>query len=133
MGAADSVPTFLVPARRLMPPVAAVMIAAAFVWLADMRWNVWMGSASSQATDDAEVRVDITRLATRVSGQVRAVAVTDFQRVRAGDVLVEIDQDKYLAAVAQAEACAAAARAALGQSEQSGRATIRHDSAGRGG
>jgi membrane fusion protein (multidrug efflux system) len=113
MDAADTFPTFWLPARRLMLPVIAVILAGAFVWVADMRWNAWVGSASSQVTDDAQVRADITRLATRVSGQVRIVAVTDFQRVRAGDLLVEIDQDEYLAAVAQAEASADAAKAAL--------------------
>jgi membrane fusion protein (multidrug efflux system) len=96
-----------------MLPVAIVIIAMAFVWLAGLRWNAWVGSASSQVTDDAYVRAHITRLSTRVSGQVHIVAVNDFQRVRAGDLLVEIDQEDYLASVAQAEASVAAAKAAL--------------------
>jgi membrane fusion protein (multidrug efflux system) len=48
-----------------------------------------------------------------LSGQVHIVAVNDFQRVRAGDLLVEIDQDDYLASVAQAEVSVAAAKAGL--------------------
>ena len=101
------------PIRRLILPVAAVAIAVVFVWLAALRWNAWIGSAWLQVTDDANVRADITRLSTRVSGQVHIVAVNDFQHVRAGDLLVEIDQDDYLASVAQAEASVAAAKAAL--------------------
>lgn len=99
--------------RRLMLPVGAVAIAGAFVWLAALRWNAWVGSASSQVTDDAYVRAHISRLSARVSGQVVIVAVDDFQRVRGGDLLVEVDQEDYAAAVAQAEASVSAAKAAL--------------------
>jgi membrane fusion protein (multidrug efflux system) len=113
MGVVDSVGTRWVPVRRLMLPVSAVAIAVAFVWFAALRWNAWVGSASSQVTDDAYVRAHITRLSTRVSGQVHIVAVNDFQRVRAGDLLVEVDQEDYAAAVAQAEASVAAAKAAM--------------------
>jgi membrane fusion protein (multidrug efflux system) len=48
-----------------------------------------------------------------VAGEVRTVAVNDFQHVRAGDLLVEVDPEDYLAVVAQAEASVAAAKAAL--------------------
>jgi membrane fusion protein (multidrug efflux system) len=48
-----------------------------------------------------------------VAGEVRTVAVNDFQHVRAGELLVEVDPEDYLAVVAQAEASVAAAKAAL--------------------
>lgn len=113
VAAEDSIGRNWGPIRRLMLPAAAVMTAMAFVWLAALRWNAWVGSASLQVTDDAYVRAHITRLSTRVSGQVHTVAVNDFQRVRAGDLLVEIDQEDYLVSVAQAEANVAAAKASL--------------------
>jgi membrane fusion protein (multidrug efflux system) len=99
--------------RRLTFPVAVVSIAIFLVWLAELRWDLWVSISSSQVTDDAYVRAHITRLSARVSGQVRVVAVDDFQHVHTGDLLLEIDQDEYIAAVAQAEANVASAKAIL--------------------
>ena len=96
-----------------MLPVAALVIALSFVALASLRWNAWVGSAATQVTDDANVEAHITRLSTRVAGEVRIVAVDDFQSVRAGELLVEVDPEDYLALVAQGEANVAAAKAAL--------------------
>jgi multidrug resistance efflux pump len=55
----------------------------------------------------------MTRLSARVSGNIRRVAVQDFQRVKAGDLLMEIDPADYEAVIAQAEANVSAARAVL--------------------
>ena len=53
------------------------------------------------------------RLSSRVAGEVLVVAVDDYQRVTAGQLLVQIDPADYEAQVAQAEAGVAAAQAAL--------------------
>jgi membrane fusion protein (multidrug efflux system) len=66
-----------------------------------------------QKTDDAILRADITPLSTRVSGTVVQVAVGDYQRVKAGDLLVQLKDDDFKAQVAQAEAGVAASQAAL--------------------
>jgi Biotin-lipoyl like len=49
----------------------------------------------------------------RVAGEVLTVAAKDLQRVKAGDLLVQIDPAVYQAQVAQAEAGVAGAQAAL--------------------
>jgi membrane fusion protein (multidrug efflux system) len=90
-----------------------VLAAFAFVAVATLRWNSWVGSAVIQTTNDAYVRADMTRLSSRVAGEVLVVAVNDFQRVKAGDLLVQIDPADYDAQVAQAEANVAGAQAAL--------------------
>jgi membrane fusion protein (multidrug efflux system) len=99
--------------RRLAIPVLAVLAAFTFVALATTRWDTWVGSASIQTTNDAYIRAQTTRLSTRVAGEVKTVAVDDFQHVKAGDLLVQIDPADYEAQVAQAEAAVAAAKAAL--------------------
>jgi membrane fusion protein (multidrug efflux system) len=99
--------------HRLALPVFAVLVAFAFVALATLRWDVWIGSAIIQSTDDAYVRADLTRLSSRVAGEVLVVAVNDYQRVKVGDLLVQIDPADYQAQVAQADAGVAAAQAAL--------------------
>jgi membrane fusion protein (multidrug efflux system) len=81
--------------------------------LATLRWDAWVGSATMQTTNDAYIRADLTRLSSRVAGEVLTVAVNDFQRVKAGALLVQIDPADYQAQVQQAEAGVAAAQAAL--------------------
>jgi membrane fusion protein, multidrug efflux system len=98
---------------RLAIPLLAVIVALGFVALATTRWNAWVGNAIVQTTDDAYVRADLTQLSSRVAGEVLHVAVSDFQRVKAGDLLVQIDPADYEAQVAQAEAAVEAAQAAL--------------------
>jgi len=98
---------------RLAIPLLAVIVALAFVALATLRFDEWVGNATVQTTNDAYVRADLTRLASRVSGEVLTVGVTDFQRVKAGDLLIQIDPADCEAQVAQSEAAVAAAQAVL--------------------
>ncbi len=98
---------------RLALPLFAVLAAFGFVALATLRWDAWVGGAVIQTTNDAYVRAELTRLSSRVAGEVLVVAANDFQRVKAGDLLVQIDPADYEAQVAQAEAGVAGAQAAL--------------------
>ena len=90
-----------------------MLVAFGFVALATLRWDEWVGAAAIQTTNDAYIKADMTRLSSRVAGEVLTVAVNDFQRVKAGDLLVQIDPADYEAQVAQAEAGVAAAQAAF--------------------
>jgi membrane fusion protein (multidrug efflux system) len=94
-------------------PLFAALAALGFIALATLRWDEWVGSAVIQTTNDAYVRAEMTRLSSRVAGEVLSVAMKDFQRVKAGDLLVQIDPADYQAQVAQAEAGVAGAQAAL--------------------
>jgi membrane fusion protein (multidrug efflux system) len=96
-------------AIRVAIMLAAVVIAVLFA----TRWDVWTGAWTRQTTDDAYVRGDITPLSAKVEGYVRRVPINDFQIVKAGDLLVEIDDDDYRARVAQAEADLLGAQAAI--------------------
>ena len=98
---------------RLAPPVVALVIALACVVVAALSWDRWIGDWPVQATDDAYVRSQMTQLSSRVTGAVKTVMVEDFQRVKAGDLLLEIDPADYLAQAAQAQASKAAAKATL--------------------
>src|SRR6202158_3930774 len=92
-------------------PLLAVLVALAFIALATLRWDAWVGHATIQTTNDAYVRAELTRLSSRVAGEVLTVAAKDFQRVKAADLLVQIDPADYQAQVAQAEAGVAGAQA----------------------
>jgi membrane fusion protein (multidrug efflux system) len=92
-------------------------MAGGLVLLFATNWNAWVGSAANQRTDNAFLQADVTPLAARVSGYIRRVAISDFQEVRAGDLLVEIEDDDYRAQVAQAEANVQVAVAAIANIE----------------
>src|SRR5262245_43644644 len=104
------------PAKRRFQriiPWLLLMLAAGILFAIIGGWNRWVGGGGTQTTDDAYLRSDITPLSTKVSGTVQLVAVDDYQRVEAGDLLVQLKDDDFTAQVAQAEAEVAAAHAAL--------------------
>jgi membrane fusion protein, multidrug efflux system len=99
--------------QRYATPAVAVLLAAAMVGTIIRNWNAWEGGRIEQVTDDAYVRGDLTPLSTKVAGIVRDVKVSDFQKVRKGDLLVQLEDDDYLAQVGQATAAVEAAKAAI--------------------
>src|SRR6266850_3773834 len=102
-------------AKRLKKfiPVLVLILAAGILFGIKGGWNRFVGGGGTQRTDDAFLRADITPLSTRVSGTVAQVAVSDYQQVKAGDLLVQLKDNDFKAQVAQAEAGVAAAQAAL--------------------
>src|SRR5262249_42896339 len=95
-----------------------LVLTGGLVLFVTNEWNRWVGAAVYQTTDDAYLHADLTPLAAKSPGYVRAVPVKDFQRVKAGDLLVEIVDDDYRAQLDQAEADVAAARAAIDNIDQ---------------
>jgi membrane fusion protein (multidrug efflux system) len=106
--------------RRILRPLGGIPITIALLLLAGVvvtlfitRWDVWVGASVRQTTDDAYVRGDITPLSAKIEGYVRRVPVNDFQQVKEGDLLVEIEDNDYGARLAQAEADLAGAEASM--------------------
>ena len=93
--------------------VAVVATALGLTWLTTTRWNEWVGGRAVQETNDAYLFGDLTPLSARVAGIVTAVPVTDFQEVRAGQVLAQIEDRDYSAQLRQSEATLAGAEAQL--------------------
>ena len=106
------------PWLKYATPLAILLIAALIVITLTRDWNAYEGGKPEQVTDDAYVRGDLTPLSTRVPGIVQRVLVSDYQRVHAGDLLVELEDLDYQAQVAQATAAVAAAKAAIGNNIQ---------------
>ncbi|MFO0998332.1 MAG: HlyD family secretion protein [Alphaproteobacteria bacterium] len=71
-----------------------------------------------ETTDNAYVQADISVVSPQVQGYVREVAVTDNQRVKAGDVLVVIDDREFRAKVAEARAAVEGGDAAIATVER---------------
>lgn len=97
---------------KLLPTLVAV-VAAVLV----LR-HLWDYYTAAPWTRDGHVRADIVQIAPDVSGLVTRVLVHDNQQVRRGEVLFEIDRDRYALALQQATANAAALRATLVQARR---------------
>ena len=67
-----------------------------------------------ETTDNAYVHSDISIVSAKVSAYVQEVRVAENQEVRAGDVLLVLDDQDFRAKVAEAEAAVAAQKAAFG-------------------
>jgi membrane fusion protein, multidrug efflux system len=87
------------------------LIAVAVLAAIATRWNRWEGDAEWQSTDDAYLQADLTPISAKVTGYIRSLPVQDFERVGAGQLLAEIVDDDYRAAVAQINAGIVAAAA----------------------
>jgi membrane fusion protein, multidrug efflux system len=111
--AVDPPPPRKYPSRDILIRLVVVVVALFVVVLFATQWDRWIGDSVRQETDDAYVQGDVTPLSAQVDGYVRHVAVGDFQRVKAGDLLLEIDDSDYRAKVAQAEADLLGAQAAI--------------------
>src|SRR5262250_2191826 len=105
-------------AKRAIIPLIILVVAALLFFVINGRWISWLGGRAEQETDDAYVRADMTPLSTRISGTVRRMKVNDFDSVKAGQVLVEIDDNQAAkqiqeAKIQNAEAMVAGAEAAV--------------------
>jgi len=110
----EHVPSRLRPAwQKYGTPLIVILLAIAIIVTITRNWNGWEGGRVEQVTNDAYVRGDLTPLSTKVPGLVREVRVTDYQHVRKGDVLVQLDDDDYKAQLSQAAAGVEASKAAL--------------------
>lgn len=99
--------------RAVIIPVITLAAAAVLLFLIQGCWTSWESGRAEQRTDDAYVRADMTPLSTRISGTVRNINVDDFETVKPGQLLVQLDDQDYRATVEQAKAALAAAEAQL--------------------
>jgi membrane fusion protein, multidrug efflux system len=96
-------------------PHKTIGVAACATVLGLAAWGctTLLGDSNTESTNDAYVTADFTLVAPRVSGQVSEVLVEDNQRVKAGQLLVRIDDRDFRAALMSAEADVAAAKASV--------------------
>src|SRR6516164_5761008 len=104
--------------KRWLAPATILLMSAGILVLITGNWNRWGGNRTWESTDDAYVRADLTPLSTKVAGLVAIVAVSDYQPVRQGDLLVQLRDDDFRANVQQAEAAVRSGKDALVNNER---------------
>src|SRR5260370_15268963 len=103
--------------KSLIIPLVVLLAAAGLLFSIAGHLTGWQGNRPDQVTDDAYLRADMTPLSTRISGTVRKVNVNDYQSVKAGQTLIELDDEDYRAALNQAQAALAASEASLADNQ----------------
>jgi membrane fusion protein, multidrug efflux system len=96
------------PAPSMNPKVRRVLLVGAVV-VAAVAIGLFVYFRDRESTDDAQVDGHITPIASQIYGRVAEVLVMDNQPVKAGQVLVRIDDADYRAAMNQARAALALA------------------------
>src|ERR1700730_10433627 len=91
----------------------AAACAACFSAAAWFGWYWWTDGRFIESTDDAYIGGEVTTLSSKVAGFIERVAVVDNQSIKAGDLLVKIDDRDYRAQLAHAEARVAVQQATL--------------------
>lgn len=137
------------PAARKRSPRKLVLSILGLALLGGAGWygyDYWTTGRFMISTDDAYVQVDMTFVSPKIPGYVATVPVKENDHVKAGDVLVTMDDGDYRIALSQAEAGidtqnrtldrikaqTEAARASLQQAEaQKASATAAADNAAR--
>lgn len=124
---------------RLSPKTIPIAAAVAALGFAAWGCAALFATPHTESTNDAYVQADFTLVAPRVAGQISQVLVNDNQTVKAGQLLVRIDDRDFRAALLIAQANVAAAKAAVANDDAEiaqqpshvaqARATLRSDQA----
>jgi RND family efflux transporter MFP subunit len=94
--------------KKLFSFIATLLVLALAILIGRTLWVHYM---DTPWTRDGRVRADIINVAADVSGVVIDVPVRDNQRVKKGDLLMQIDPEHYQLAVKQAQALLASRKA----------------------
>lgn len=124
-----SEPTSPVRSRRvrILSTITFASVALAGILLVLYAWRLQPFSSAIESTENALVRGQVTIIGPQLSGYIVDVPVHDFQFVKAGDLLVQLDDRIYTQRLAQAIAQLQQQQAALAnnlQQRNSAQATI---------
>ena len=84
-------------------PVLPVILLALLAGGGYFGYNWWTEGRFMVETDDAYISGDIATISPKVTGYVQTVSIADNQHVKAGDVMVTLDDGDYRIALQQAQ------------------------------
>jgi membrane fusion protein, multidrug efflux system len=89
--------------------ILVFIVAIGIIIVVSTNWTRWEGGTGWQRTNDAYLQADLTPIAAKVAGYVRDLPIQDYEHVHKGQVLAQLDDVDYRAAVAQSEGLVASA------------------------
>lgn len=107
-------PTIQTPKKKKTPLLIFAALGAAL-----LIYGVFKGihAFTHESTDNAQIETNAVPIVSRLAGYIDSVNVQDYQTVKAGEVLVTIDNREYALAVDQAKADLLSAQADLANAE----------------
>jgi membrane fusion protein, multidrug efflux system len=111
--ASDLKPKIGLSRQTVKRAAIGLALAAGVVVAADYGYDYLTTGRYLQTTDDAYVKADSTLISPKVSGYIAEVLVSDNEAVKAGQLLAQIDDRDFKAALAQAHADVAASEASV--------------------
>jgi membrane fusion protein, multidrug efflux system len=98
-------------------PVPMIVLLILLVGGATVGLLYWLHARHYESTDDAFIEGHVIAVSPKVSGLVRKVYIDDNTRVRRGDLLIQLDDRDYQAALVQAQGNHAAALAKVKEAQ----------------
>jgi multidrug resistance efflux pump len=108
----------MIKLTRLFPTIAVLLVGCAGAALVLYAWQLPPFAGTVEITENAYVRGQVTVISPQLAGYVKFVAVQDYQTVKAGDLLVQIDDCIFAQKVRQAQATLAMQQSALANADQ---------------
>jgi membrane fusion protein, multidrug efflux system len=108
--------------KKFVIPVCVLALALFLLFAIRGHWTSWKSDSVLQSTNDAYVTGNQISLSTRITGTVRQVDVSDYQPVKNGQLVLELDDSDYQAPVVEAIAAIDAAKAQLTANQDAKRA-----------
>lgn len=92
------------PGKKKRSPVRYIIIAIILIAAGYFGWTKIDYAIEHETTDDAQVETQISPVLSRVSGYVKSIAVKDYESVKAGQILVQIDDEELQTQLIQMQA-----------------------------
>src|SRR5215475_4829204 len=99
--------------RKKKSPLRFIIIGAVLIVGGIFAYSKISFALSHETTDNAQVETQITPVLPRVSGYIKHIAVNDYDSVKTGQLVVELDDDELQSQLRQMQADYAAAEADL--------------------
>lgn len=105
-------------ALRSPATILALTIGVVGMFVVLYAWRLPPFQTSVELTENAYVKGQVTIISPQLAGYVTKVAVQDYQPVKAGDLILQLDDRIYVQKLNQAKATLASQKASLTNSEQ---------------
>lgn len=99
------------PEKKKKSPIRFVILAVILIAAGIFAWTKISYSIAHETTDDAQVETQISPVLPRVSGYVKTIAVKDYDSVKGGQLVVELDDAEMQSQLLQMQADYEAAQA----------------------
>lgn len=103
---------------RIPIEIIAILVGLAGIAVVLYAWHLPPFRTAVEVTENAYVKGYVTIVSPQLSGYVADVPIKDYEAVKAGQVLVKIDDRIFVEKLAQAEATLASQKALLANSQQ---------------